>query len=90
MEKKKKKRKARWFETVCRVFESPTAKLGGIMFVVILVLCVGAPLFARYDETALDMANTLATPSAAHWCGILWHSVSSVPCLRQSEAPAWA
>jgi ABC-type dipeptide/oligopeptide/nickel transport system permease subunit len=69
MEKKKKKKQPRWMATFKRVFETPTAKLGGIMFIIILVLCVGAPLFARYDPTALDMANTLSTPSAAHWCG---------------------
>jgi ABC-type dipeptide/oligopeptide/nickel transport system permease subunit len=69
MEKKKKKRQPRWVETFCRVFESPTAKLGGVMFVIIVVLCVGAPLFARYDPNALDMTNVLLTPSGAHWCG---------------------
>lgn len=65
----KKKKQPRWIATFRRVFETPTAKLGGIMFVIIVILCVGAPLFARYDQNALDMANVLAAPSLEHWCG---------------------
>ncbi len=62
----KTKKKSRFASTFRRVFETPTAKIGGILLVVIIILCVFAPLFTKYSPNDMDMANTFATPSLAH------------------------
>ncbi|MCC8065755.1 MAG: ABC transporter permease [Clostridiales bacterium] len=66
---KNKKKKSRFMDTFCRVFETPTAKLGGILLIIIVVLCVGAPLFCKYSPNEMDMTNMFCTPNADHWCG---------------------
>ncbi|MBD5394538.1 MAG: ABC transporter permease [Lachnospiraceae bacterium] len=58
-----------WFQTAKRVFRTPSAKLGGIFFAVIVIACVFAPVFAPYDPTAMDIKCINATPSRMHICG---------------------
>lgn len=42
----------------------------GIAVVVLMVLgAIAAPLLARYDPVAIDLAGQLRRPSAAHWLG---------------------
>lgn len=42
----------------------------GMVIVALLVLAaIAAPLFARHDPTAIDLANQLQRPSLAHWMG---------------------
>ena len=65
----KRRKKSRGLDTFQRIFATPTAKLGGILFVIILVLCVFAPLFTKYQPGEMDMTATLQGPSAAHWFG---------------------
>lgn len=65
----KTKKKSRGMQTFRRIFATPTAKFGGILLLVILVFCIFAPLFTKYDPGAMDMANAFARPSAAHLCG---------------------
>jgi peptide/nickel transport system permease protein len=44
--------------------------MGGLIVVTVLVLAAAAaPLLARADPSAQDLANRLAVPSAAHWFG---------------------
>ena len=67
--KKKAKKKSRFYAAFCRTFETPTAKIGGILLIIIVVLCAGAPLFTQYTPNDMDMANTFCLPNAQHWCG---------------------
>jgi len=40
---------------------------GATLLVAMALAAIGAPLFARHDPIAIDLANQLAHPSAAHW-----------------------
>lgn len=68
-QKAKAKKKKQWLQTLKRVFYTPSAKLGGILFLIIVVLCVFAPLFAPYDPLKQDLRNVYAPISLAHLCG---------------------
>jgi ABC-type dipeptide/oligopeptide/nickel transport system permease subunit len=63
------KKKSQLLATLGRVFRTPSAKLGGVLFVLIVVLSVGAPLFAPYDPYAANLRNVYASVSASHICG---------------------
>lgn len=67
--KTKKKKRSRLLDTFSRIFATPTAKIGGILLIVIILLCAFAPLFTKYGQNDLDMTNALATPSLQHLCG---------------------
>lgn len=43
--------------------------LSGIVFALIVAVCILGPLFSRYGANELDNANPLAQPSAQHWLG---------------------
>jgi peptide/nickel transport system permease protein len=43
--------------------------VGGVVVLLYVLVAVFAPLLAPYDPLALDIANTLATPSPQHWLG---------------------
>lgn len=47
----------------------PFGLLGLILFLIILLTTVGAPLLAPYDPLALDYKNLLKPPQAAHFMG---------------------
>ena len=47
----------------------PRAVLGAFLLVAMALAAIGAPLLARYDPIAIDLANQLARPSATHWLG---------------------
>lgn len=55
--------------TFLRVFETPTAKIGGILLGIIVIMCVFAPLFCKYTANDIDMSNALQGPSLQHFCG---------------------
>jgi ABC-type dipeptide/oligopeptide/nickel transport system permease subunit len=67
--KKIKKRKLEWLNTFKRMFKSPSAKLGGILFIVILLSCAFAFVLAPYDPYKANLRNAYAPISAEHWCG---------------------
>lgn len=56
-------------QTLLRVFESPTAKIGGVIFLLIVILCLGAPLFTPYGVNDMDITMIKAGPSLKHICG---------------------
>ena len=56
-------------QTFLRVFESPTAKIGGVIFLLIVILCLGAPLFTPYGVNDMDVTMIKAGPSLKHICG---------------------
>ncbi len=68
-EKKKARKQSQFMITFRRVFDTPTAKIGGVLLVVIVILCACAPLFTGYNPNDLDMGSTFAAPSLKHLCG---------------------
>lgn len=56
-------------EVVKRSVKSWSAKLGAILLVLIIVVCLLAPLFTPYGPNDLDAANRLQGPSAEHFLG---------------------
>ncbi len=58
-----------FWETCVRIFSNPSAALGGILFLIIVILVVFAPLFAPYGPTEVNLKNTFASPSLEHICG---------------------
>jgi ABC-type dipeptide/oligopeptide/nickel transport system permease subunit len=45
------------------------AWFGGGVVVLLALIAIAAPLFARYDPTSVDLINSLQAPSRAHWFG---------------------
>jgi ABC-type dipeptide/oligopeptide/nickel transport system permease subunit len=56
-------------EFFAEVFKTPSAKLGGILFAIMLLLCIFAPLLSKYGVNQMDLGNKYATPSLDHICG---------------------
>ena len=48
---------------------NPLAMAGLILAILLFTAAAAAPLLATHDPSAQDLANRLATPSAAHWFG---------------------
>lgn len=40
-----------------------------LLFLVIVLLCITAPLYAVYSPTEVDLGSVLQKPNAAHWFG---------------------
>ena len=59
----------RTWETAKRVFKTPSAKLGGVLFLIFLFCAVFAELIAPYGPYEMDYVNMYATPSWKHLCG---------------------
>ena len=55
--------------TLRKLTSNKLAVIGILLFVVICVLCFGAPLFTKYDPMAFDLRGKMAAPSAAHLMG---------------------
>ncbi len=52
-----------------RVLRSPSAAVGSVVVLFILLLALLAPLIAPYDPNLQETANRLMPPDAAHWFG---------------------
>lgn len=52
-----------------KLLKNKLAVLGGIIFLVILLSCIFAPLLTPYSPTEVDMKNILSSPSSEHWLG---------------------
>lgn len=59
----------RFADTFRRIFKTPTAKIGGIIIAIIIILTILAPYIAPYDPYQMDLKHTYQRPSAEHWCG---------------------
>lgn len=55
------------FVTLVRL--SPTATVGAVLIILLILVALFAPWIAPYDPIAQDIANRLAMPSSAHWLG---------------------
>lgn len=52
-----------------RILENRAATLGLIILLVIIIMCVFAPVFAPYSPTEMDPTSAYASPSLQHLCG---------------------
>ena len=52
-----------------KLFANRLSVLGFIIFIVILVMCLGAPLFTQYSATKVDLRNILSPPTTSHIFG---------------------
>ena len=59
----------RTWETLKRVFKTPSAKVGGILFAIIVLASIFAPWIAPYGPNEMDLRSMYATPSAEHLFG---------------------
>ena len=48
-----------------KLFANRLSVLGFIIFIVILVMCLGAPLFTQYSATKVDLRNILSPPTSS-------------------------
>jgi ABC-type dipeptide/oligopeptide/nickel transport system permease subunit len=58
-----------FLETLQRMLKSPGAKVGTILFALIILLCLLAPLIAPYGPNDMDLKHMFSPPSPAHWMG---------------------
>jgi ABC-type dipeptide/oligopeptide/nickel transport system permease subunit len=56
-------------ETLSRIWDNPGSRVGIILILAIIVLCVFAPLFAPYGVNDMDLVNMYKGPSKAHIMG---------------------
>lgn len=54
---------------VRKMLANKLSTLGYIIFFVILILCIFAPVFTSYLPTKMDLLNKLQAPSPEHWLG---------------------
>ena len=65
-----KRKKETMFKQTCkRLLKNKVAMLGLIILLVIVFVCVAAPLFAPYDPNYMDYKNLNGLPSAEHILG---------------------
>lgn len=55
-----------WGETLRRTVKSPGARVGAIVFTVIVVACLAAPLIAPFGYNEMDLTNMFSPPSRVH------------------------
>ena len=55
--------------TLRKLMSNKLAVFGAVMFVVICILCFGAPLFTKYSPTQIDLRARMAEPGGAHLLG---------------------
>lgn len=57
------------FETLERMLKGPGAKAGTVLFILIILASVCAPLIAPYGPNDMDLENMFSTPSSSHLLG---------------------
>lgn len=58
-----------FLETLQRMLKSPGAKVGTILFSLVVIACIFAPLLAPFEPNEMDLNNMFAIPSATHLLG---------------------
>lgn len=66
---RRQRRLEQTLDTFKRIFKTPSAKIGGVIFLLIVLVSIFAPLIAPYDPAMMDFANTYSAPSLEHLCG---------------------
>ncbi|MGH4036241.1 MAG: ABC transporter permease [Sphaerochaeta sp.] len=52
-----------------KILANKLAVVGAIIFILMVILCYGAPLFTDYSPTAIDLRNRLVPPNSTHILG---------------------
>ncbi len=65
----KLRKKSQAWDTIKRIFRYPSAKVGGILFAIIVILAIIAPLIAPYGPYEMHLDQIFQKPSGAHWFG---------------------
>lgn len=55
--------------TLRKLLANRLSVVGIVTFLVIMILCIGAPLFTPYDGISMSLSDRFASPSAEHWLG---------------------
>ncbi len=55
--------------TMRKLLSNKLAVAGAVLFVVICILCFGAPLFTKYSPTTIDLRARMAEPGGVHLLG---------------------
>lgn len=63
------KKKSQFLATAKRLFHNRAATLGLVIFLIVVILAVLAPVIAPYDYAEMNMLEKNATPSLKHLCG---------------------
>lgn len=53
-------------ETLERVWANPGARVGIVIFAIMIIICVLAPIFAPYGVNDMDLTHMYASPSLSH------------------------
>lgn len=56
-------------DTFKRIFKTPSAKIGGIIFLLIVLISILAPVLAPYGPKEMDFEAIYQAPSLRHLCG---------------------
>lgn len=67
--RRRQKRREQIAGTFFRIFKTPSARLGGIFLLIIVLACVLAPWVAPYEPFEMDIKNIYSGPSMKHLCG---------------------
>lgn len=65
----KRKKQSQFLEVLKRLARKPSAMIGLCIFILVILVCVLAPVFAPYDPNFMDYTAINALPSSAHLCG---------------------
>lgn len=68
-EKSNVKRTNPLVDFIRRMTKSFSAKLGVILLLLIILICLIGPFFSPYEVNGVDLLNMYSGPSAAHWLG---------------------
>lgn len=66
---RKQRKRENTLDFIRRLFKRGASKMGWIIFALLVIVCLAAPLIAPYTENEMDIMHRLATPSLAHLCG---------------------
>lgn len=67
--KKRRKKLSEAGETFARIFRTPSAKIGGIILSIIILLAIFAPLIAPYDPFEIHLKDRYSAPSSKYIFG---------------------
>jgi peptide/nickel transport system permease protein len=58
-----------WSDAVRRLLKNRGAAVGGVIFLLIIVVAIVAPVIAPYNPIKLNVVDSLQSPSGRHWLG---------------------
>src|SRR6185437_3717854 len=58
-----------WTDALHRLLQNRGAAVGGVIFLLIIIVAIIAPLIAPYNPIKLNVVDSLQSPSGRHWLG---------------------